>query len=233
MGGIGGIDLVTLARLGIGGFSIADPDVFDVVNTNRQYGASSSTHGRSKVETMANIVRDINPQVDLRVFKEPIGKENAAQFLEGADLFVDAIDFFSFDVRRLLFKLAASRGLYGITAGPVGFSGIWLTFAPDGMSFDRYFDISDDTDNVDKIVSFLVGVAPKATQRSYIDMSAVDLKKRIGPSSSIACHVAAGGMATEALKIILKRGRVRAVPYYHQFDPYLDWYAHGYIRSGN
>ena len=36
MGGVGGIHLVTLARLGIGKFTIADPDVFEVANFNRQ-----------------------------------------------------------------------------------------------------------------------------------------------------------------------------------------------------
>ena len=35
MGGVGGIHLLTLARLGIGAFHIADFDVFDIVNFNR------------------------------------------------------------------------------------------------------------------------------------------------------------------------------------------------------
>ncbi|HSG22550.1 MAG TPA: ThiF family adenylyltransferase, partial [Azonexus sp.] len=36
LGGVGGVHLLTLARLGIGRFTIADFDVFDVVNFNRQ-----------------------------------------------------------------------------------------------------------------------------------------------------------------------------------------------------
>src|SRR5688572_3034414 len=48
MGGVGGVHLITLARLGIGKFTIADPDVFDVPNFNRQYGATISNLGRNK-----------------------------------------------------------------------------------------------------------------------------------------------------------------------------------------
>ena len=46
MGGVGGVHLLTLTRLGIGAFNIADMDTFDVVNFNRQAGASMSTVGQ-------------------------------------------------------------------------------------------------------------------------------------------------------------------------------------------
>lgn len=233
LGGIGGIDVVTLARLGIGAFTIADPDVFDVGNTNRQYGASFSTVGRSKAEVMANIVRDINPQVDLRIFTEPIGPHNAQDFLAGADVFVDGIEFFEIEARRLLFRLAAAQQIYAITAGPVGFSAIWITFAPTGMSFDRYFDFSDAMGPAEKLASLAIGVAPRATQRAYMDMRAVNLHERVGPSSSLACHIAAGAMACEVVKILLKRGPVRSAPYYQQFDAYLGRFVSGRLRGGN
>ena len=209
MGGIGGIDLVTLARLGIGRFTIADPDAFDISNTNRQYGAMSSTLGRSKADVLAEVVRDINPEVDLRVLREPIDGNNVTEFLSDADLFIDAVDFFNVNARRLLFRTAAARKIFAITAGPVGFSGIWIVFDPAGMTFDRYFDLSDDLDPLEKIVAFGVGVAPEATQRSYMDLAALDPAGRAGPSSSLACHIAGGAAACEAVKILLGRGRVR------------------------
>ncbi len=109
MGGIGGIDLVTLARLGVGRFNIADPDVFEPANTNRQFGAMVSTMGRNKAEVMAEIVRDINPEADVRVFTDALGPDNVDDFLQDADFFVDAIEVFEMDVRRLLFQ----RGIAG------------------------------------------------------------------------------------------------------------------------
>ena len=40
MGGVGGAYLLTLTRLGVGGFHIADLDRFEIVNFNRQAGAT-------------------------------------------------------------------------------------------------------------------------------------------------------------------------------------------------
>ena len=39
MGGVGGVHVATLARTGIGNFTIADPDCFELANMKRQYGA--------------------------------------------------------------------------------------------------------------------------------------------------------------------------------------------------
>ena len=66
LGGVGGGHLLTLARLGIGSFSIADHDRFDVVNFNRQAGAFVDTLDRPKVEVMASMARGINPELDIR-----------------------------------------------------------------------------------------------------------------------------------------------------------------------
>ena len=49
LGGVGGAHLVTLTRLGIGSFHIADPDAFGIENFNRQLGARMSTLGRPKI----------------------------------------------------------------------------------------------------------------------------------------------------------------------------------------
>ncbi len=233
MGGVGGVDLVTLARLGIGRFSIADPDVFEVANANRQYGAARSTWGRSKAEVMAEIVRDVNPDAELRVFDEPIGAQNVGAFLEGADVLVDGIDAFEIDARRILFRQAAEQGIYALGAGPVGFSTVWVIINPEGMSFDRYFDFSDANDSIDKFSAYIVGMAPKATHRPYMDLSQVDFKSRAGPSASLACQLAAGVIGAEVLKILLKRGRLYPAPYYHQFDAYLGRFIRRRLRGGN
>lgn len=233
MGGVGGIHLETLARLGVGQFTIADPDVFEVANTNRQRGATCSAIGRRKADVMAEIARDINPQAEIRVFTDPIGPENAVDFLRGADLFVDGVDFFEIEVRRLLFRLAAHQEISAITAGPVGFSTAWLTFAPDGMSFDRYFDLSDEMTDLEKLVAFFVGLAPKATQAAYMDLKYFDVAARTGPSASTACHLAGGVLGCEAVKILTGKARVRPAPYYYQFDPFVGRLAHGRLPGGN
>jgi len=233
LGGVGGIDLVALARLGIGKFTIADPDAFEMRNTNRQYGATRSAEGRNKADVMARIVQDINPDADVRTFHEPIGIHNADAFLEGADIMVDGIDAFEIDVRRLLFRKARERGIYALGAGPIGFGTAWVIFGPQGMTFDRYFDLDDQMDNVDSFVAYIAGMAPASLQRRYMDLSYLDFTGRTGPSAGLACHLASGVVAAEVLKILLGRGRVYSAPHYCQFDAYLGRFVRKRLVGGN
>ena len=233
LGGVGGIDLITLARLGIGHFSIADPDTFEIHNFNRQYGATVSTLGESKADVMAKEVGDINPEAKIRIFKEPITKDNVDEFLKEVDVLVDGIDAFEINTKRLLFKKAKEKGIWALGAGPVGFSTVWTIFDPNGMSYDEYFNFHDGMNPKELFIHYIIGMAPKATHRSYIDLNFVDFAKRIGPSASAACHLAAGVIGTEVIKIILRRGRIKPAPYYHQLDPYQMKYVSGKLWFGN
>lgn len=233
MGGVGGIHLITLARLGIGAFHISDPDTFDTPNFNRQYGATLHTLHANKAQVMAEQARAINPEVNLRVFQEPITSANVGEFLEGVQLFIDGIDFFAMDTRRMVFREARARGIWALTAGPIGFSTAWLVFSPTGMTFDDYFDLHDGMDELDQMIAFLVGLAPRATQRAYADVSKVDPQRRQGPSTGLACHLASGVAAAEAIKILLGRSPVRPAPHYFQFDAYRHKLCHGRLWWGN
>ncbi|QDV34769.1 ThiF family adenylyltransferase [Tautonia plasticadhaerens] len=233
MGGVGGIHLVTLARLGIGGFTIADPDRFDLVNFNRQYGASCRSLGRPKAEVMAEEARAINPEVRLRVIPEAIDRGNVGELLDGVDVLVDGIDFFAMETRRLVFAEARRRGIWALTAGPIGFSAAWISFDPSGMSFDDYFDLRDGMDPLDQLVAFLVGLTPRATHRSYLDFSQVDTATGRGPSVGLACHLCSGVAAAEVVKILLGRSPIRPAPWYFQFDAYRQILRRGKLPGAN
>jgi molybdopterin/thiamine biosynthesis adenylyltransferase len=233
MGGVGGVHLITLARLGIGAFHVADPDRFELVNFNRQYGATLRSLGQGKAEVMAEEARAVNPELQLRVYSEAITPENVSEFLEGVDVFVDAIDFFEIDTRRHIFREARRRGIWAITAGPIGFSAAWLVFSPTGMSFDEYFDLNDTMDRADRLVAFLVGLTPRATQRAYLDLTQVDPRAGTGPSAGLACHLCSGVVAAEIFKILLGRSPIRPAPWYFQFDAYRQRLCKGCLHGGN
>ncbi|EMI16534.1 molybdopterin/thiamine biosynthesis family protein [Rhodopirellula maiorica SM1] len=233
MGGVGGLHLVTLARLGIGKFIIADPDVFESVNFNRQYGASVETIGRSKVEVMSEVARSINPDVEISVIKGKVDRSNADDFLSDCDILVDGIDLYAIEARRHVFNRAAAHNIPGITAGPMGFSTCWLTFTPSGMSFDQYFDINDDTSYGRKVIAFLMGLCPRMLPLQYMDRHQANPISGSAPSVSAGCQLAAGVMASEAVKILLGRGPVKPAPHYRIFDAYLGKFESGNLRMGN
>ena len=68
LGGVGGSHLLTLTRLGIGAFHLADLDSFELANFNRQAGAFGSTVDEPKVNVLSRMARDINPELELELF---------------------------------------------------------------------------------------------------------------------------------------------------------------------
>lgn len=233
LGGVGGIHLATLARLGIGAFHLADPDRFESANFNRQHGATVRTLGLGKAAVMAGEARAINPDVDLRVFHEAITTDNVADFLQNVDVLIDGIDFFALQARRLVYQEARRRGIWTVMAGPMGFSTAWLVFDPQGMSLDDYFDFHDGQERLEQLVAFAVGLAPRATHLSYLDLAEVDIRHERGPSAGLACQLCAGVAAAEVVKILLGRGPLRAAPYFSQFDAYKQAFRCRYLRGGN
>ncbi|MYM98397.1 ThiF family adenylyltransferase [Duganella vulcania] len=220
MGGVGGVHLLTLARLGVGAFHIADFDTFDIANFNRQVGAAMSTLGRPKVEVLAEMARDINPELQLTSFPGGVNRDNLASFFEGVDLYVDGLDFFAFGARQATFAACARLGIPAITAAPLGMGTAVLNFLPGHMTFEEYFGWGELPDE-EKALRFLVGLAPAGLHAGYlVDPSSINLREQRGPSTIMGCQLCAGAAATEALKILLNRGPVDAAPRGYHFDAY-------------
>ena len=232
LGGVGGVHLLTLARLGVGRFSIADFDVFDIVNFNRQVGATLSSLKEPKIDVLADIAKDINPEVDLRLFPAGVQEENLEAFLEDVDVYVDGLDFFAFSARRMTFAVCERKGIPVVTAAPLGLGTALLVFGPGGMSFEDYFGF-EGCDEMEMAIRFLVGLSPAMLQRGYIaDMSRVNLAERRGPSSIAACQLCAGVAAVETLKLLLGRGGGKLAPWGSQFDAYRMRYVRTWRPGG-
>lgn len=220
MGGVGGVHLMTLARLGIGAFTIADFDRFDIANFNRQVGATLSTVGRPKAEVLRAMVQDVNPEADVRVLGEGLTEANLSAFLDGADVYLDGLDFFAFGVRQRVFAACRSAGIPAVTVAPLGMGAALVNFLPGGMSFDDYFGWDNQPDQ-EKALRFAVGLSPWWPHGAYLaDRSRVSLAEQRGPSTMIACQLCAGVAGAEVLKLVLKRGEVIAAPRSIQFDAF-------------
>jgi len=191
MGGVGGVHLLTLARMGIGAFNISDMDSYELANFNRQAGATVSTLNRPKVEVMAEMARDINPQADVRSFPEGIAEGNIDAFLSGVDLFVDGFDFFVPDIRAKVFRRCAELGIPAITAGPIGFGTSYIVFLPGKMTFEQYFRM-EGRPKESQYARFLLGLTPGGLHRPYlVDPSRLNLIEKRGPSSAAAVQLCA------------------------------------------
>ena len=232
MGGVGGVHLLTLARLGVANFKIADLDVFEVANFNRQVGATMSSLQKSKVDVLEGMVRDINPEANVTKFSQGVTDANLDDFLDGADLFIDGFDFFVLDMRRKTFARCRERGIPAVTAAPVGMGVAFLAFTPAGMSFEDYFRFEGKSE-MRQLVNFLVGLSPSGMHGAYlVDPSRLDIANRKTPSTIIGVQLCASFTAAQVVKILLGRGEVKAAPYHYHFDSYLNKFKAG-RRSGN
>ena len=233
LGGVGGAHLLTLTRLGIGKFNIADHDRFDIVNFNRQAGASMESVGRLKVDVMATMARAINPELEIGTFGEGVSADNLDAFLEGVDVYVDGLDFFAFDARERTFEACHAKRIPAVTVAPIGMGAALLNFLPGHMTFEEYFRFKGASET-EKALRFLLGVAPAMLHRRYlVDPSRVNLKEQYGPSTPMACELCAGVAATQVLKLLLGRGNVLAAPRGMHFDAYTHRLVKTFRRRGN
>ncbi|WP_210544171.1 ThiF family adenylyltransferase [Rhodoferax sp. PAMC 29310] len=220
LGGVGGAHLLTLARLGVECFNIADFDDFDIHNMNRQAGAFMPFMGQSKIDTMAHMAQDINPEMDLRLFSQGVLPDNVDEFLRDVDVYVDGLDFFALPARRMVFAKCREKGIPALTAAPLGMGVAFLYFSPVGMSFEEYFKV-EGVESQEQYARFIAGLSPAMIQRDYlVAPEAVNFQEKRGPSTIMACDLCAGVMGTSVLKILLGRGTLKAAPWGMHFDAY-------------
>ena len=93
VGGVGSFTVEALARLGVGHFTLVDPDTVAESNLNRQLIALHSTIGKYKVDAARERVLDINPDAEVEALKIFYLPENADAFdVSRFDCIIDAID---------------------------------------------------------------------------------------------------------------------------------------------
>ena len=96
VGGVGSYVAEGLVRCGVGHFILVDNDDVSLTNVNRQIHATTKTVGQPKTTVMAERMRDINPQVEIREIKDFYLPDNREMFFKEEygriDYIVDAID---------------------------------------------------------------------------------------------------------------------------------------------
>jgi len=233
LGGVGGAHLLTLCRLGISNFNISDFDDFDIHNLNRQAGAFMRFMGHSKIDTLAQLARDINPEIDIRLFPKGVQPDNVDDFLRDVDIYVDGLDFFALPARRMVFAKCREKGIPVLTAAPLGIGTALLYFSPTGMSAEDYFKW-EGHDLQEQYARFIAGLSPAMMQRNYLVVpEAVNFQEKRGPSTIMACDLCAGVMGASVMKLLLKRGSIRAAPWGMHFDAYHQTLKHTWRPFGN
>ena len=136
-GGLGGQVILLLARLGLGQMVVVDRDVFDETNLNRQALSSCHSIGKSKAQTAADMVRSINPGVEVTPVRSNLTGRNALETLKGCHVVVDALD--NIAGRFVLEKAAKHLRIPMVHGAIAGFEGQVMTIFPDDPGLERLY----------------------------------------------------------------------------------------------
>lgn len=91
LGGLGSNVAVLLARSGIGSLKLVDFDTVEASNLNRQQYRISHI-GIKKTEAMKNIIREINPFVEVDILDIKVDRENIYSIVGDIEIVVEAFD---------------------------------------------------------------------------------------------------------------------------------------------
>jgi molybdopterin/thiamine biosynthesis adenylyltransferase len=207
-GGDGGLLAERLTRFGVGKIILADPEVFEPSNTNRQFGANCKNFGRNKAEIVAEELSLINPGVQLSVYREGITKENIISIVDAADIVVDEIEYSVPSLSVLLHKECRKQDKYVFMGANIGWGGCIFCFAPDGKTFEEHFEY----DEYNETINPLQYTADLPMHIEPGMLNDVCIGERPVPSLSSAVGLVAAVLAGEIILFITGKRQPVIVP---------------------
>ena len=120
-GGLGAPAALYLAAAGVGTIGLIDDDDVDVSNLQRQVIHDTASVGRPKVDSAAEAIRALNPDVEVVAHQTRLTAANALDLLGGWDVVIDGTD--NFPTRYLVNDAAVMLGLPLVHGAVLGFNG--------------------------------------------------------------------------------------------------------------
>jgi molybdopterin/thiamine biosynthesis adenylyltransferase len=127
-GGLGSPGAIYLVAAGVGTLRIVDSDTVSLGNLNRQILHWTKDIGRNKIESAAEKLKEINPEIKVETIKERLTEDNGREIAAGYDLIVDAVD--NLPTRYLLNRTAMDLKLPLFHGAVYGFQGQAMTILP-------------------------------------------------------------------------------------------------------
>jgi len=127
-GGLGSAAATYLAAAGVGVIRVVDHDKVELSNLNRQVLHRDEDIGKKKVDSAAERLKGINPEVKVEAVEEKITEANISQLVAGFDLIVDAMD--NLPTRYLLNKVAIDKNIPFFHGAVNGCEGRAMTVIP-------------------------------------------------------------------------------------------------------
>jgi len=127
-GGLGGPAALYLALAGVGTIGIADFDVVDLSNLQRQVLHQTGDVGRKKTESAKETLLSYNPDVNVVIHNTPLTSDNAMEIIPQYDIVVNGAD--NFTTRYLVNDASYFAGKTLVDGSILLFDGQATVFVP-------------------------------------------------------------------------------------------------------
>jgi adenylyltransferase/sulfurtransferase len=128
LGGLGSPVALYLAAAGIGGMHLADFDRVDLSNLQRQIVHDCNSLGQLKVQSAAQRLRQINPQLALHLHETVLDADSLGAVVAAVDLVLDCSDNFS--TREAVNAVCVAAGKPLVSGAAIRLEGQLSVFDP-------------------------------------------------------------------------------------------------------
>jgi molybdopterin/thiamine biosynthesis adenylyltransferase len=230
LGGMGSNLAEIMVRLGVGHIKIADPDIIELSNLNRQVIANKNTVGTKKAEASAGELRNIAEDYELVVYNEGITAENAAEFVSDLDIIIDEIDVYPLQAHVWLHQAARVKNLPLYSGFIIGLGTHFYKFQGSDYTFEDFM-LHNEKEIASPSIEFLmnrfVNPPPQYLENSkmYADFHDV-IKEESVPIFGATTYMAQSLIAIRAISDYLKLDvkmngpKTPLMPKYLALDPF-------------
>jgi len=201
LGGVGGLTFLMLVRSGIENFKIAENDIFDIADFNRQILANNKNIGKPKLDEYVEFAENINPEIKIEVFENGIDVDNISEFMYDSELLIRVIDYqIKPPVKLLIEDLISEMKIPMFQAMTIWTSAILHNYKPGGCTPSRFVYLFEKNLEV---------LNPLIFTGTYSHMSPKKLltMRESYPASSlcVSANMASTLLATEVLRYLLSQ----------------------------
>ena len=133
-----------LAMMGVGTIKVADPEVFEIENANRVFGATSNHIGKNKAAVFKLMAEKLPSKPKVIAYTEGVTESNIADFIKGADLIIDESELTYLHIGTMIARHARKAKVPVLMVMNIGFAGVVTSFKPAGKTFEQMMGIPED-----------------------------------------------------------------------------------------
>ncbi len=150
-GGLGGVVLEGLARMGVKTIGVCDFDVFDETNLNRQLLATEDALGKLKTSIATKRIKSIDKTISVNSYSEAFPNGAIDNDIDNYDIIIDCLD--SLQTRLLLEKYCIDKNKLVIHGAIGGYYGTIGVISNENRLIEKFTkNMDNDTESTDKIM---------------------------------------------------------------------------------